>query len=98
MTCSALENKGIDRIWETIAALYEHLKQNNEFEEQREAQLLAWLAALEQQSLSRFFEEHPEISTLRAENHKTLTQRQQSPFEAVQKMNAGLAKLFPKKD
>ena len=98
LTCSALENKGIDRIWETIAALFEHLKQSNELEEQREAQLLAWLATLEQQSLSRFFEEHPEISTLRAENHKTLTQRQQSPFEVVQKMNAGLAKLFPKKD
>ena len=98
LTCSALENKGIDRIWETIAALFEHLKQSNKFEEQRDAQLLAWLTALEQQSLSRFFEEHPEIRTLRTENHKSLKQHQQSPFEVVQKMNAGLAKLFPKKD
>ena len=98
LTCSALENKGIDHIWETIAALYEHLKQSNEFDDQREAQLTAYLVALEQQSLFRFFEEHPEIQALKTENHKTLTKYQKSPFEAIQKMSSGLAKLFPKKD
>ena len=98
LTCSAIENKGINRVWEMIEAHHKHLKQSVAFAHQRKAQLLAWLAALEQQSISRFFEEHPEIKALRDENRKTLSLSKQSPFEAIQKMNAGLARLFPKKN
>ena len=98
LVCSARENKGIDFVWETIEALNKQLKKNNEFEQQREAQLLVWLAALEEQCLSRFFEKHSDIKALRAKNYQVLGQGTLSPFEAIQKMNAGLVKLFSKKD
>jgi LAO/AO transport system kinase len=43
MMCSALENKGIEEIWDVIRSYRETLTENGEFEKSRAAQAKAWL-------------------------------------------------------
>jgi LAO/AO transport system kinase len=43
MMCSALENKGIEEIWDVIRGYRETLTENGEFEKSRAAQAKAWL-------------------------------------------------------
>jgi len=43
VTCSALENRGIDEVWKTIGRYRETMSRNGEIERSRSAQAIAWL-------------------------------------------------------
>jgi LAO/AO transport system kinase len=59
LTCSALENEGIEEIWEMIQNFREELTQSGVFEQRRREQNIDWFRSLLQQSVfDRFSAEH----------------------------------------
>ncbi len=62
-TCSALENEGIDTMWDVVNNYISHTKQKNIFYERRKEQLFLWLnETLQSQLLNRFYD-HPTIKS-----------------------------------
>jgi len=61
LTCSALENKGMEEIWEMILQFREELSESGVFEKRRREQNIDWFRSLLQQSVfERFTTEHKE--------------------------------------
>lgn len=54
-TCSAIENSGIDTVWETIRTFKEHQEKNEWFEKRRRQQSKTWLSDQLESSLKHFF-------------------------------------------
>ena len=56
LTCSALENKGIDKIWEEISSRISKAKKNGSFRKRRAEQRLSWMhSALRNMLEQKFF-------------------------------------------
>jgi len=55
LLCSALENKGIKEIWETILRHQKHMQANNFFEKKRQKQNLNWMQEALRQHLEDIF-------------------------------------------
>jgi len=62
LTCSALENKGIDEVWRTIHECISMCKQSGEFERNRSHQAIAWMWKEIRETLVTQFEQHPEVA------------------------------------
>ena len=61
MTCSALENEGIEEIWQMILQFREELNESGVLERRRQEQNIDWFRSLLQQSVfDRFSAEHQE--------------------------------------
>ncbi|MCW8848990.1 MAG: methylmalonyl Co-A mutase-associated GTPase MeaB, partial [Melioribacteraceae bacterium] len=61
LTASAIENIGIDNIWEMIIEFVDFTKKNKSFIERRNNQSLEWMHSLIKESLINKFYENPEI-------------------------------------
>lgn len=61
LTASAIENTGIDKIWEMILEFIEFTKQNDYFNERRNNQSLEWMHSLIKESLINKFYANPEV-------------------------------------
>ena len=60
-TCSAIENKGIEKVWNTIQEFKIHQQENNWFDKRRKEQSKTWLMDQLDNSLKSFFFEQPSI-------------------------------------
>ncbi len=63
LTCSSLEMKGMETIWQTIADHRAALTDANLFEAKRKGQSLEWMAFLLDDGLRQWFYGHPQIKT-----------------------------------
>jgi LAO/AO transport system kinase len=63
LTCSSLEMKGMETIWQTIADHRGALTDANLFEAKRKGQSLEWMAFLLDDGLRQWFYGHPQIKT-----------------------------------
>jgi len=61
MTCSAMEMKGVDRIWDTILAHNKKLIDSGELTDKRKRQALDWMWSIVEQGLKDRFYKHPDI-------------------------------------
>jgi LAO/AO transport system kinase len=72
LTASAIEQKGINKIWDTISEFVEFTKKENIFYNQRNQQALEWMHSLIKESLINKFYHNPEIKKELQEFEKLL--------------------------
>ncbi|MDB2442968.1 methylmalonyl Co-A mutase-associated GTPase MeaB [Flavobacteriales bacterium] len=80
LTCSALENTGVQEIWNTIESFVNHCVTNGTFESARKKQAQYWLHESIQEQLGTYFYENPEVKVLLPELEKRVLEGNLSPF------------------
>ncbi len=83
-TCSAIENVGIDAVWQTILDYLALTTSNNYFQEKRKEQNQYWMMETINEQLKSNFYNHPEIIKLLEVNKKAVQNDEISPFAAAQ--------------
>ncbi|TLP80360.1 methylmalonyl Co-A mutase-associated GTPase MeaB [Maribacter sp. ACAM166] len=88
LTCSALENKGLEAIWKLISNYCETMKETGYFTKNRQNQNEKWLLQyLEQELLSKFYL-NPKTKKLLPLLKKEVIKGETSPFSAAEKLLA----------
>ena len=64
LTCSALEMKGIEKIWKAVLDHKEKLSTSGELMEKRRNQALDWMWSMVEEGLKERFYQHPDIKNL----------------------------------
>lgn len=86
VTCSALENKGLQEIWELIMQ-YQHLLQANHFfQQKRQVQNVAWMHEVIKQSLEYEFYNHPFIGQVLKEKEQGVKNGKQHAVKAAMEL------------
>lgn len=93
LTCSALQQTGIEDIWKLIQLYLKLTKANGYFEANRNQQNKYWLESTIKQELLRNFESLPNIKEAFKTQLKAVNNRKTTPFLAAQKL---LEKLYKK--
>jgi len=83
LTCSALENKGIDQVWELIEKYMTETKENEFFQHKRTEQNKFWLLQTIENTLKRDFYNNPKVKTALDVQLKLIEANKTSPFEAA---------------
>lgn len=83
LTCSALNETGIDDIWDIIKQFEEMTKKSNVLFERRKSQLLEWVHSMVNETLNRKFYNNPEIQQLIPKIEKSLINGQITPTVAA---------------
>ena len=65
LTCSALHNRGVDRVWETIEQLHQRMQASGEWTERRRQQNLRWLWSLVEERCRDALRAHAAVRALR---------------------------------
>ena len=86
LTCSALENRGLEEIWKLIANYCQTMKETGYFNKNRQQQNEKWLIQyLEQELLSKFYQ-NPKTKKLLPLLKKEVINGNTSPFSAAEKL------------
>ena len=83
-TCSAIENVGIDTVWQTISDYLNLTTSNSYFQEKRKEQNQYWMMETINEQLKSNFYNHPEIIKQLEANKKAVQNDEISPFAAAQ--------------
>lgn len=86
LTCSALENKGITRVWELIERFIELTSSNGYFEGNRKKQNKNWLLQYIDNRITTDFYKHPKIAHTLPSVIDDVTKGTTSPFTAAEKL------------
>ena len=84
LTCSALENEGIEEIWELISAYIAEAKSTDYFQHRRHEQNKFWLLQTIENRLKSDFYENPEIKDALQEQIDLLSEGKVTPFQAAE--------------
>ncbi|MAT90676.1 MAG: methylmalonyl Co-A mutase-associated GTPase MeaB [Flavobacteriaceae bacterium] len=84
MTCSALNNEGIDAVWKSLQEYLEIVKDNGYFSEKRKQQNRFWLLQTIENTLQQQFFNRPDIQKAFEEQLKKIHQQETTPFEAAE--------------
>ncbi|WP_309087605.1 methylmalonyl Co-A mutase-associated GTPase MeaB [Domibacillus sp.] len=60
-TCSALENEGMDMLWQAIQSFQSVTQKSDTFDKRRRTQVKTWMHALIADELERYFYHHPYV-------------------------------------
>ncbi len=83
-TCSALENTGIQEVWEMIQNFVNHVKKNNFFEEKRKNQYIHWFYnALHEQIFQKFYQKNG-IKEILSQLENDIINQKITPQQAVE--------------
>jgi GTPase len=93
LTCSAVEGKGIDKIWETILDHRDKLTISGEMAEKRKKQALDWMAFLLDEGLRQWFYTSPHVREALPAVRRNVEEQKISPTAAADSL---LAFLYPK--
>ncbi len=85
-TCSALQNTGIQEIWDIIEKYCELTAQNNYFQNRRQEQNQYWMMETINENILMNFYNHQGIKSLITENKKAVQNNELSPFAAAHKI------------
>jgi len=85
-TCSAITNKGIPEVWETIMNFLKLTKGNNYFFDKRAAQNQYWMIETINEQLKTNFYNHPKIQKLLVSTKKAVQNDEISSFAAAQEL------------
>ena len=83
-TCSAIENVGIDAVWQTVSDYLDLTTSNTYFKEKRKEQNQYWMMETINEQLKNNFYNHPEIIKELEANKKAVANNEISPFAAAQ--------------
>jgi LAO/AO transport system kinase len=83
VTASALENTGIEKIWEAILRYQKQTQQTGFWKEQRQKQARHWLHSTIQEGLNALFLEHPGVKRMLQQLEPQIIQGEKSPFAAA---------------
>ena len=86
VSCSALENTGLNHIWEIIQDYQKKMKQNGFFEKNRKNQNLDWMHDHIRQTLETTFYQKPAIKKKMGTIEKTVRAGQELPVAAAEKL------------
>lgn len=96
LTCSALEDKGIDKIWETILDHRDKLTASGEMAEKRKTQALDWMGFLLEEGLRQWFYSSPHVRNALPLLRKNVAEKKTSPTAAADSLLAFLHDQEPK--
>lgn len=85
-TCSALNNQGIEHVWQIILAFIDLTKSNNWFEKNRVYQNKNWLTQSINQQLQDDFYKNKKIKIELKKQMQDIENQKSTPFEAAQKL------------
>jgi LAO/AO transport system kinase len=86
LTCSALENSGLQEIWEKIEEHRQITTDSGELEQKRTAQALDWLAFLLDEGLRQWFYTNPEVRKMLPKLRNGVAEKQISPSAAAHQL------------
>jgi len=86
VTCSALTKEGVPEIWETVTSYLELAKNNDYFDQRREAQQQYWMHESINESLLAHFYNKPEIAEMLEQQRQAVARHEISPFAAAQRL------------
>jgi LAO/AO transport system kinase len=84
LTCSALNNNGIDAIWELIQEYYQLVKENGYFHDKRKQQNKFWLLQTIESNLKQDFYNHPGIKEELEKQLSLIESGKTTPFQAAE--------------
>lgn len=86
LTCSAITQKGIAEIWETIEKHYSFFSGNGFLQQKRSLQNLAWMYDYIKQSLEEKFYQHPDVSLHIKNIQQEVSEGKKLPINAAMEM------------
>ncbi len=86
MTCSALEENGIEDIWELILKYQDKTAKNGFFEQNRMQQNKFWLLQTIEEQLKNSFYNHPEVKAALTSQIEAVQQHKITPFGAARQL------------
>ena len=92
MTCSALEQRGLMDVWETITSHKTIMTASGELEKKRQDQAMSWMWFLVNEGLERWFYQHPEIQKLLPAIRKNVEEGRMAPTRAADELVTILGK------
>ncbi|WP_243641773.1 methylmalonyl Co-A mutase-associated GTPase MeaB [Maribacter algicola] len=94
MTCSALENKGLEPIWSCIEKFVEHTKENGHFSNTRKLQNKKWLRQHLNHILLQDFYENPTLSASLSLLEEKVMKSEITPFTAAESLLRDYRKTY----
>ncbi len=85
-TCSALQGEGITKIWESIQSYFLFTKENQYFDQNRNAQSKYWLYETIESHLKKQFYNNPDIQTKLKEIEQAVLAGKLTPFQGAEKL------------
>ena len=73
LTCSALEGRGLDDVWNSIADYRETMRANGQWDQRRAEQARSWMWSDVEETLSRAFRGHPDVAARLPELERAVT-------------------------
>ncbi len=86
LTCSAIENRGIDKVWKKILSHQKKFIKTGELQEKRKNQAVDWLSFLIEDGLKRRFYENTEIKTALKKTIPSVQKGNKSPATAAKEL------------
>lgn len=86
ITCSALNNNGIDDVWNIVLKHHTQLTATGIIEEKRKKQALAWMQTLLEEGLKDWFYQMPEVKKTLPELSRAVERGEATPTAAVKKI------------
>jgi len=86
LTCSALEGRGLDRIWKKIREHAELMEKSGERQARRDQQLLSWTWALVEEAILSRLHSTPGMRERIARLEREILDRRTTPFLAAQEI------------
>ncbi|WP_420602393.1 methylmalonyl Co-A mutase-associated GTPase MeaB [Flagellimonas sp.] len=92
LSCSAIENTGIQEIWKMIANFVAHNRENGFFEKNRQTQNKNWFLQTVDELLKQFFHQKEAFKKNQNQLLKEIEENKISPFYAAKKLLESLTK------
>jgi LAO/AO transport system kinase len=86
LTCSALEDSGIDTVWRTVLDHRQRLTETGELQARRRTQAMDWMDALVNEGLKARFYAKPEVKRLLDELRRSVIEGRFDPTAAAEKL------------
>lgn len=86
LTCSAIEQQGIDTVWAMVLDYYFMALDNGSFETKRSRQNIEWMRRLMHEMVERRINNHPEIKTLVPQLEAQVTNGTSTPYNAAKRI------------
>jgi len=84
LTCSALKNEGVDKVWELISEYIIQTKGSGYFQQKRNEQNKFWLLQTIESNLKSNFYNHPSVKIALKKQLQLLSDNKTTPFKAAE--------------
>ncbi len=86
LTCSAVERRGLDAVWDAVERRYLQAKTSGDLAARRQRQSLRWLWAIVEDRLRQSVRTHPGVAAIRDELEKSVLEGSLPPEAAARKI------------